>query len=100
MDLKFVAKVELESMTAPETEREREGEKQGLLTREEGRRGALGRRRIAASEENAGEEFGSPERWRAAGNREERGGLASGSGRRRFFKTQYGRTGQSSVAVR
>jgi hypothetical protein len=71
MDFKVEAKVELESLTAPETERE-EGEKQGLLTREEGRRGALGHRRIAGEEVWIAREM--ERSW------EQRGMEASGSG--------------------
>ena len=83
-----------------EREREREGEKQGLLTREEGKRGTLGRRRIAAGEEIAGEGAKPPERAERA--REWRSSVASGSGAgwRPFFKMQHGRTGQFTVPVR
>jgi hypothetical protein len=99
MDLKFVAKVELESLTAPETERER----------------GKGRSRDCSPDRRAGEEHlvagGSPpvrrspergfEHKRAESQRAERKLRASGSasGRRRFFKTQYGRTRQSTVPV-
>jgi hypothetical protein len=85
----------------PLKQREREGEKQGLLTRDEGKRGTLGRRRIAAGEEIAGEEVWIAREMESSW--EQRGMEASGSGASWgpfFLKTRYGRTGQSTVPVR
>jgi hypothetical protein len=80
--------------------RERVIGNQGSLTREEGRTEALVRWRISAGEGGVAEAQGvSPETERGSGQRGNRAWPRARVGKR-FLKTDYGRTGQSTVPVR
>jgi hypothetical protein len=85
-----------------ELNRGKREEKTRLLT-ERGQESSTGRGRRRAVDAGEGWSLAglrSPETEREAGQRGEEMSLGSGSGREGFLKTEYGRTGQSTVSVR